>query len=66
MDRPDDLDVKTMEILEAMKHARREGRAYWSAVHAVGALVGEIVRLRGERDAVIAFEGGKRRGKEGA
>jgi len=66
MKRPDDLDVKSTEILEALRHAQHDGPAYWPAVHAVGALVAEIVRLRGERDAVIAFKGGKRRSKEGA
>jgi hypothetical protein len=59
MDRPDDLDMKSEQILEALRHAQHDGPAYWPAVHAVGALVAEIVRLRGERDAVIAFEGGK-------
>jgi hypothetical protein len=64
VDRPDDLDVKSTEILEALRHAQHDGPAYWPAVHAVGALVAELVRLRGERDAVIAFEGGKRRSEE--
>lgn len=66
MERPDDLDVKSTEILEALRHAQHDGPAYWPAVHAVGALVAEIVRLRGERDAVIDFGNGKRRGKEGS
>jgi hypothetical protein len=66
MDRPDDLDVKSTEILEALRHAQHDGLAYWPAVHAMSALVAELVRLRGERDAVIAFESGKRRSKEGA
>lgn len=61
MDRPDDLDVKSTEILEALRHAEHDGPAYWPAVHAVGALVAEIVRLRGERDGVVAW---LRRGDE--
>ena len=64
MERPDDLDVKSTEILEALRHAQHDGPAYWPAVHAVGALVAEIVRLRGERDAMIAFESGERRGEK--
>jgi hypothetical protein len=55
MDRPDDLDLKSTEILEALRHAPHDGPAYWPAVHAVGALVAEIVRLRGERDGVVAW-----------
>jgi hypothetical protein len=64
MDRPDDLDVKRDQILEALRHAQHDGLAYWPAVHAVGALVAEIVRLRGERDAMIAFEGSEHRRQE--
>jgi hypothetical protein len=64
MDRPDDLDVKSTEILEALRHAQHDGPAYWPAVHAMSALVAEIVRLRGERDAVIAFERGEHRSED--
>jgi hypothetical protein len=55
MDRPDDLDVKSTEILEALRHAQHDGPAYWPAVHAMSALVAEIVRLRGEREGMIAY-----------
>lgn len=55
MDRPDDLDVKSTEILEALRHAEHDGHAYWPAVHAMGTLVAELVRLRGEREAMMAW-----------
>jgi len=64
MNRPNDLDLKSTEILEALRHAQHDGLAYWPAVHAMSALVAEIVRLRGERDAMIAFESGERRGEK--
>lgn len=61
MDRPDDLDVKSTQILEALRHAEHDGHAYWPAVHAMGTLVAELVRLRGEREAMMAW---MRRGDE--
>jgi hypothetical protein len=59
MDRPDDIDVKRDQILEALRHAQHDGPAYWPAVHAMSALVAELVRLRGEREAVIASQCGE-------
>lgn len=51
MDRPDDLDRKSAEILAMFKNG--DGDDYWRAVHAVGSLVAEIVYLRGFKDALI-------------
>ena len=53
MDRPDDLDLKSAEILAMFKHG--DGDDYWRAVHAVGSLVAELVSLRGFRDASLAY-----------
>ena len=61
---PDDLDVKSTEILDALRHAQNDGPAYWPAVHALGALVAEIVRLRGEREATMNERGEHRREEE--
>lgn len=54
MDRPDDLDRKSAEIIAMLKHG--EGNDYWHAVHAVGSLVAEIVYLRGFKDAIARGE----------
>lgn len=59
MDRPDDLDRKSAEILAMFKHG--DGDDYWRAVHAVGSLVAELVELRGFREASLAYLSGEHR-----